>query len=110
MDYSSASSYCKLNLLMIGKSVKHHAFKNVSIPSLLMLYKSQKNAWMDVKMFKDCFFTNFVSQAGKFLKKKQPALKNVFIIGNYPTHPDIEKLVSGNIKNMFLPDNSTSLL
>lgn len=37
----------KLTLLVVGKSKRPRAFKNVNVANLPVLYTNQKNAWMD---------------------------------------------------------------
>lgn len=105
MACSNASGDCKLKLLMIGKSAKPRAFKNVSIPSLPVLYKSQKNSWMDAEIFKDWFFTDFVPHVEMFLKENNLPRKALLVMDNCPAHPNTEEMVSGDIKTMFLPPN-----
>lgn len=53
---------------MTGKSAKFRALKTLS--NLPAFYKNQKNTLMKNTIFKDWFFNNFVTQVGKFLKKK----------------------------------------
>lgn len=107
---SNATGDCKLKLLLIGKSAKPRAFKNISISSLPVLYKNQKSAWMDSKIFKEWFFDSFVPQVEKYLAENNLPRKALMLMDNCPAHPDTEEMVSGEIKTMFLPPNVTPLL
>ncbi|XP_051174284.1 jerky protein homolog-like [Leptopilina boulardi] len=47
---ANASGSHRMPLLLIGKSKKPRCFKNIKIP---LIYKNQKSAWMDTKIFYD---------------------------------------------------------
>ncbi|XP_025420067.1 jerky protein homolog-like [Sipha flava] len=51
---SNASGDLKFPLLVIGKSAKPRAFKNVNMSALPAQYTSQKSAWMNGNIFKNC--------------------------------------------------------
>ena len=67
---SNASGDLKFPLLVIGKSAKPRAFKNVDMSALPAQYTSQKSAWMNGKIFKNWFFETFVPTTKTFLKQK----------------------------------------
>jgi len=50
----------RLPLLVIGKSKKPRAFKNVNLNALPVNYYAQKSAWMDQTIFTDWFHKVFV--------------------------------------------------
>lgn len=107
---SNATGGHKLPLLLIGKSAKPRAFKNVEISALPVLYKNQKNAWMDSLIFKDWFFNKFVPETKKYLTEKKLPHKAILTMDNAGSHPDTKDLRSGDIRTMFLPPNTTSLV
>lgn len=107
---SNATGNHKLKLVVVGKSAKPRAFKNVAMPALPAAYKNQKNAWMDRDIFKRWFFDSFVPDVKKFLEGKRLPVKAVLLLDNAPSHPNEEELHSGDIRALFLPPNVTSLI
>lgn len=107
---SNATGNHKLRLLIIGKSKKPRAFKNLALQGLPASYSNQKSAWMDKNIFKTWFFDEFVPEVTKFLNERELPQKALLLIDNAPSHPDEEVLCSGDIKAIFLPPNVTSLI
>lgn len=107
---SNASGEHKLPLMLIGKSAKPRALKNVHFESLPVLYRSQKKAWMNSDLFKNWFLNYFVPSVKKYLKDKMLPEKAMLLIDNAPTHPEEAVLKSGGIFVKFLPPNATSLI
>lgn len=110
MCCSNASGTHKLRLLVIGKSKKPRALKNIAIQALPVSYTNQKNSWMSRDIFKQWFFDKFVPKVEKHLEEKKLPRQALLLIDNAPSHPEVEDLKSGNIKAMFLPANVTSLI
>lgn len=108
---SNASGSHKLPLLVIGKSQKPRAFKNINVLSLPVCYRAQKAAWMDSNIFTDWFINEFVPQVKKYLKERKLPEKAILILDNSATHPvDVECEGAPGIKLVFLPSNVTSLI
>uniref|UniRef100_A0A2S2QI26 Jerky-like n=1 Tax=Sipha flava TaxID=143950 RepID=A0A2S2QI26_9HEMI len=107
---SNASGDLKFPLLVIGKSVKPRAFKNVNMSALPAQYTSQKSAWMNGNIFKNWFFETFVPTTKTFLKQKKLPEKAVLFIDNAPCHPSESELRDGEIYVKFLPPNVTALI
>ncbi|GFT00658.1 jerky protein homolog-like [Trichonephila clavipes] len=110
MACSNAFGNHKLPLMVIGKSAKPRAFKNVNIKSLPVYYRSQKKAWMNAMLFKEWFHDHFVPAVKKFNKEKDLPQREILLIDKAPSHPGTEELSSGEIKAIFLPPNVTPLL
>ena len=51
----NATGTHKLKPVLIGKSVKPRCFKNVNMDALPVIYKSQRNAWMNSEIFAEWF-------------------------------------------------------
>lgn len=85
----------KLPLLVIGKSKKPRAFKNVEVP---VLYEANKKAWMLSSLFEA--WLKKLDRRMAFEKRKI-----VMVVDNCPAHPTIEL---NNIELVFLPPNTTS--
>ncbi|GFW69232.1 jerky protein homolog-like [Trichonephila clavipes] len=91
----------KLPLMVIGKSAKPRAFKNVNMKSLLVYYRSQKKAWMNAMLFNERFHDQFVPAVKKFNKENDLPQRAILLIDNAPSHPGTEELSSGEIKAIF---------
>uniref|UniRef100_A0A2S2R2Q4 Jerky-like n=1 Tax=Sipha flava TaxID=143950 RepID=A0A2S2R2Q4_9HEMI len=111
MVCANATGNHKLPLLVIGKSEKPRAFKNLNLNTLPVNYYAQKGAWMDLTIFMDWFHKVFVPQVKVHLAEKQLPQKALLLMDNAPTHPSGElKSDDGNITCFFLPTNIISLL
>lgn len=107
---SNASGTHKLPLLVIGKSEKPRAFKNINMLSLPVCYKNQKSAWMDEYIFKDWFVNQFVPRVTKHLKSLKLPLKAILVLDNAPTHPVVQCEDASSIQCLFLPPHVTSII
>ena len=107
MSYSSATGMHKLPLMLIGKSANPHCFKNINKAALPVLYRAQKNAWMDSYIFSEWVHKHFVPAVTKYLKERGLIIKALLLLDNAPSHPDLSSLFSqdGKIKALFLPPN-----
>ncbi|XP_015115543.1 tigger transposable element-derived protein 2-like [Diachasma alloeum] len=106
MACSNAPASFKLPLVVIGKSAKPRAIKDLT--NLPVCYKSQKSAWMMSTLFTDWFKEEFVPQVTGFLLKRDLPLKAVLLVDNCAAHP--QQLSVGEIPVEFLPPNTTSLI
>ena len=111
MTCSNATGMHKLPLLVIGKAENPRCFKNINKKALPVHYYSQKNAWMDTRIFLEWFHNQFVPAVTKYLNEKGLPTKALLLLDNAPSHPDVKTLVSsnGSIKALFLPPNTTAL-
>ena len=77
-----------------------------------MVYKSQKNAWVNCNIFSSWFHNNFVPFIQDKLRNSSQEPKALLIMDNCLAHPDEELLISrdGLVKAMFLPPNVISLI
>lgn len=111
MVCANATGNHRLPLLVIGKSKKPRAFKNLNINALPAKYYAQKSAWMDQTIFSDWFHKHFVPKVRAHLAEKQLPQKALLLMDNAPTHPTNElKSDDGQITCLFLPANTTPLL
>lgn len=107
---SNASGTHKLPVMLIGKSAKPRAFKNINIKSLPVHYRASKTAWMNEKLFKEWFHCEFVPSVKKHLQSLKMPLKALLLLDNAPSHPSEEELRDGDIVAVFLPPNVTALI
>lgn len=89
----------KRKLLVIGKAKRLRCFKNVK--ALPVNYQANARSWMTSAIFEE-----EIRKWGKQLSKTQK--KILLLIDNCPAHPNLDNLT--NIKLVFLPPNSTSVL
>ncbi len=88
----NACASFRLPLLVIGKSVKPRASKNYHFLSSPVVYKNQKSACIDIQLFLDQFFEEFVALVKKFLRKSGFPEKALPLLNNAPSHPAITSL------------------
>ncbi|XP_071497487.1 tigger transposable element-derived protein 4-like [Diadema antillarum] len=85
----------KIPLLVIGKSKRPRAFKNVN--HLPVAYEANKRAWMTGALFETWL---------RKLDRSMEGRKIAMIVDNCPAHPKVEL---ENIEVVFLPPNTTSI-
>lgn len=107
---ANASGNHKLQLMVIGKSAKPRALKNITKSALPVSYTNQKSAWMDKTIFKKWFLEEFVPETKKYLKKQNLPLKAILTLDNAGCHPGEEELTCDGIRALFFPPNVTSLI
>lgn len=111
MVCANASGEHRLPLLVIGKSKKPRAFKNINLNALPVNYYAQKSAWMDKTIFNEWFHKIFVPQVKAHLARKQLPQEALLVMDNAPTHPLTGlKSDDGKITCLFLPANTTPLI
>ena len=109
---SNASGSIKLPLLFIGKANNPRCFRGIDKSTLPVVYRSQKNAWVDTVIFNDWFQNCFVPDVKKKLAQLKQEPKALLLLDNCSAHPNEDELVSndGQIVAKFLPPNVTSLI
>ena len=66
---ANASGTIKLPLLLIRKAKNPRCFRNLNKEALPVVYRSQKNAWVDRDIFRDWFFNCFVPETKQRLSE-----------------------------------------
>ena len=109
---ANASGTIKLPLLLIRKAKNPRCFRNLNKEALPVVYRSQKNAWVDRDIFRDWFFNCFVPETKQRLSELGQEKKAILFLDNCSAHPSEDELVSadGKITAKFLPPNVTSLV
>lgn len=100
----------RLPLLIIGKAKQPRCFRGIS--KLPVVYKNQKNSWMETEIFHDWYENVFIPQVKKQQQKIGSTGKVLLLIDNAPAHPSDVVLSShdGKFNVLFLPPNVTSVL
>jgi hypothetical protein len=82
--------------------------KNVDKTLLPVHWRANKKTWMTESLFKDWFFNCFISEVEAYLKDINLDFKLLLLLDNAPGHP--KDLQQPNVKVIFLPPNTTSLI
>lgn len=106
---NAAGDY-KSKPLLLYKSENPRAFKGISKSSLQVHWKSNNKAWMTGKIFEDWFLNCFCVEAETYCKSENIAFKILLILDNAPSHPPHLADLHPNVKVIFLPPNTTSLI
>nr|XP_011313436.1 PREDICTED: jerky protein homolog-like [Fopius arisanus] len=108
MACTNADASLILPLVVIGKSKNPRALKNISHDSLPVIYTHQTSAWMNSTIFEAWFRNKFAPQVRAFLLSKNLLPKAILLVDNAGCHP--KDLVDGQIRVVFLPPNTTSII
>ncbi|XP_015429410.1 PREDICTED: jerky protein homolog-like [Dufourea novaeangliae] len=106
----NADGSFQLPLLLIGKSKKPRALKNLATHLLPAKYTHETNTWMSAAIFESWFKGDFVPEVVNFLKSKNLPQKAILLLENVSSHPLISELKVGEIRAIFFPPNVTSLI
>jgi len=106
MACSNVSGTLKLPLVVIGKSAKPRALRNVN--ALPVSYKNQKSAWMTQEIFVAWFQKEFVPAVKTFLQAAELPCKALLVMDNCSSHKVAMKV--DDISVMYFPANTTSLI
>ncbi|XP_037047941.1 tigger transposable element-derived protein 1-like [Bradysia coprophila] len=94
--------------LAIHKSLNPRAFKNADKQKFPVFWRANKKAWMTAALFREWFTDMFVPEVKQYLKKKNLSFKVLLLIDNATCH--LEDLSHPNVKVVFLPANTTSII
>ncbi|XP_042235751.1 tigger transposable element-derived protein 1-like, partial [Homarus americanus] len=107
---ANASGDLKLKPVLVYHSVNPRALKGYIKSNLGIHFWSSKKGWMTGQIFSDLLVDVFENVFKKYCKKKNIDFKILLILDNAPSHPPTVAELSDNIKVLFLPPNTTSLL
>ncbi|XP_042225918.1 tigger transposable element-derived protein 1-like [Homarus americanus] len=102
----NAAGDCKLKPLLAYHSENPRALKGVIKASIPVVWK----AWMTQVLFKDWFFHNFLPDVENYCNNKNLPFKILLVLDNAPGHPSFLDDFHVNIKVVYLPPNTTSVL
>jgi hypothetical protein len=106
----NAEGDCKLKPLVVYRTMNPRAFKGLNKQSLPVIWKSNKKAWMTRQLFEEWFTSYFCPTAEKYCKENNLDFKVLLILDNAPGHPPSLNELNTNVKVIYLPANTTSLL
>jgi hypothetical protein len=100
----------KLKPLLIYHTQNPRALKGQNKASLPVTWQSNKKAWVTIPVFSD-YITSYLSPfIASYCAKNNLDNKCLSIIDNAPGHPINVEDYTSNIKVVFLPPNTTSIL
>lgn len=106
----NAAGDCKNKPLLIHTSENPRALKGISKKSLPVHWMSNKKAWMTAKIFENWFLNCFCVEAETYCRHKNISFKILLIVDNATSHPPYLAELHPNVKVVFLPPNTTSLI
>ncbi len=106
----NAEGDCKLKPLLIYRTMNPRALKGCNKQTLPVIWWSNSKAWVTKVMFEDWFTSHFCPEAEKYCQNNNLAFKVLLILDNAPGHPTTLSDLNSNVKVIFLPPNTTSLI
>ncbi|KAG7161150.1 Tigger transposable element-derived protein 1-like 96 [Homarus americanus] len=107
---TNASGTCKPKLSVIHTARKPHAYKNMDMNKLNVHWLTARKAWMfsalSLSWFDDCF----VPDVKKFCEQQNVPFNILLLLDNAPGHSPLLMDRHPNVKVVFLPPNTTSLI
>ncbi|KAG7174109.1 Tigger transposable element-derived protein 1-like 20 [Homarus americanus] len=107
---TNASGTCKLKLSVIHTARKPHAYKSMDMTKLNVHWLTARKAWMfstlSLSWFDDCF----VPDVKKFCERQNVPFNILSLLDNALGHSPLLLDRHPNVKVVFLPPNTTSLI
>ncbi|XP_033613726.1 COX assembly mitochondrial protein 2 homolog isoform X1 [Fukomys damarensis] len=100
----------KLKPFLIYHSENPRAFKNVSKHTLPVHYRHNKKAWMTSALLEDWFLNCFIPQAKEYCGRNNISFKILLILDDAPGHPQHIGTIHPDVKVVYLPLNTTTLI
>ncbi|XP_023706958.1 tigger transposable element-derived protein 1 isoform X2 [Cryptotermes secundus] len=100
----------KCKPLLVYHSQTPRALKGVRFQNLPVHWRSNRKAWVTGKLFEDWFLNCFCVEVEQYCCKSGIAFKALLVLDNAPGHPAHLNDLHPNIRVMFLPPSSTSLM
>ncbi|XP_055585228.1 tigger transposable element-derived protein 1-like [Uranotaenia lowii] len=93
--------------LLINRSLRPRALKGMDYDQLPVHWLANQKAWVTQAVFRQWFEEMFIPEAQAYLETKGEEFHAFLIVDNVPGHPPLEY---PNVKVIFLPPNTTSLI
>lgn len=106
----NASGDLKLKPLLVHHFLNPRALRNVTKASLPVIWRANTKAWVTATMFEDWFLNHFVPAVERYCLRENIPFKILLLLDNAPGHPNTLADLHPNVKVVFLPPNTTSLL
>ena len=100
----------KLKPMLINRAQNPRALKKIRKESLPVAWYNNRKAWMTQEIFRDWFVNYFAPSVSRYNKEQNLDNKALLLLDNAASHPRDLTEKYPNIKVVFLPANTTSLL
>lgn len=100
----------KLKPLLIYRSENPRALSRVRKNTLPVYYRANNKAWMTQALFEDWFTHCFIPSVKHYCQEKGIPFKIILLLDNAPGHPQYLDGLNPDVKIVYLPKNTTSIL
>ncbi|XP_042203517.1 tigger transposable element-derived protein 1-like [Homarus americanus] len=107
---ANASGDYKCKPLLIHRSARPCPFKNISMLTLPVHWRANKKGWITQTIFEEWFMTHFRTEMKNYCAKKNITFKVILLLDNCTGHPTNLNDLQSEIKVIYLPPQTTSLL
>ncbi|XP_068247804.1 tigger transposable element-derived protein 1-like [Palaemon carinicauda] len=107
---ANAEGSYKLKPLLVYRAANPRALKNVTKSSLPVIWMSNMKAWVTLAIFEDWFFHHFIPEVKLHCQENGIPFKILLVLDNAPGHPPHLDDFHPDVKVVYLPPNTTSLL
>lgn len=104
---SNASGDKILKPLLVNRFLRPRALKGKDIKQLPVHWMANTKAWVTTALFTEWFTNCFLPEVELYMKQKALDFKVLLILDNAPGHLHLEH---NNVKILFLPPNTTSII
>ncbi|XP_064087452.1 tigger transposable element-derived protein 1-like [Macrobrachium nipponense] len=106
----NASGDLKLKPLLVYLAENPRAFKGILKSQLPVIWKSNQKAWVTLCIFEDWFTNHFVPTVKEYCIQKNLPFKALLVLDNAPGHPSQLDYMHPNVKVVYFPPNTASIL
>ncbi|XP_045117649.1 tigger transposable element-derived protein 1-like [Portunus trituberculatus] len=106
----NASGDLKLKPLLVYTSENPRALKNIAKASLPVVWKSNSKAWITQAIFQEWFYNQFIPEVEKYCRSNSIPFNVLLVLDNAPGHPPYLDDFHPNVKVVYLPPNTTSII
>uniref|UniRef100_S4RDI6 HTH CENPB-type domain-containing protein n=1 Tax=Petromyzon marinus TaxID=7757 RepID=S4RDI6_PETMA len=107
---ANASGGYRLKPVVVHHSANPRTLKGFVRADLGVHFRSSKRGWMTDQMFTDYVLETLQDELRRYCKRKNQDFKILLVVDNAPSHPPYIVDLSEQIKVVFLPPHTTSLL
>jgi hypothetical protein len=100
----------RLKPLLVYHSENPRAFTGISKATLPVYYRSNRKAWITIPLFEDWFINCFIPEVEKYCRGNYIPFRILLVLDNAPGHPAHLDDFHPDVKVVFLPPNTTSLI